>query len=270
MKKLTVLAVVLVFLMLVMFVAGCGGKGGDADPGWDEPGSFEEDEGYDDPNDITGGDEFYDVYAEGLRLMGLFKELEFSHSSVDSNSEFRAGASFSLVGEETVDGQKTRHFACTYFESSNGNETEGKLEVWVNENFEPVQALVDGALLTGSEVLPATNEFDYVLSTLGSDRFAGVRSEKELKERIETEWNIEKSSRETRDLGFGSIEVTRYELSQLFDPKEFDTSRADNLVFEYTRVGSKILFTKWVDAHKWLDSGYESVTEITVERVIPY
>lgn len=261
MKKLPALAVVLVFLMLGMFVAGCGGKGGDADPGWEEdPGSYEGDEGYDEPGDITGGDEFYDVYGQGLKLMGMFKELKFSSrsASINPDSEHIYAASFSLIGEETVDGQKTRHFECTYF-----YDTEKELEVWVNENFEPVQVLVDGALLTGSEALPATNDFDYVLNQVGSDVFAGVRSEKELKERIETEWNIEKSSRETRDFGFGSIEVTRYEVSQPVGPHN------DSLILEYARIGSKILFTKLVDEAKW-DSGYESVTEITVERAIPY
>lgn len=102
-----------------------------------------------------------------------------------------------------------------------------------------------------------------MLSTLGSDSFVGVWSEKELKERIESEWKIEKSSRETRDFGFGSIEVTRYEISQSVG------SHNDSLVLEYARVGSKILFTKLVEEAKW-DSGYESVTEITVEKVIPY
>ena len=266
MKKLLVLAVV---LMLVLSMTGCGGKGGDMDSDWNDSDDYWNDpdgygdQGYDGPKDSQGSGEFYDVYARGLELMGMFKELKFSRRSANVGTDIRVSASFSLIGDAVVDGQNTMHFQCTY----DDNGYRGELEIWVNENLEPVQALVDGVIITGQAVGPATLEFDYVLGQLGGNHFVGLRNEEELQEDIKALWEIDKLSQEARDFGSGTTEVTRYELSQLIDPMFFDYSRTDYLVWEYANIGSGFLCTKSVETN---DKYKEQLTELTVERVIPH
>lgn len=264
MKKFLALSMV---LMLVLTVTGCGGKGGDIDPGldnpddyWNDPDDHKDNQGYDGPIDREGSGEFYDVYARGLELMGMFKELKFSRRSAHVGTDIRFSASFSLIGDAMVDGQNTMHFQCTYDDNGYG----GELEIWVNENFEPVQALVDGVLVTGQEVGPATLEFDCVLNQLGGDLFVGL-SEEELQEEIAGSWDIDKLNQGVRDFGFGATEVTRYELSQLIDI--FDYSRKDHLVWEYAEIGSKYLCVKSVET---TDEYPEKLEELIVEKVVPY
>lgn len=291
MKKLTALALILVLLIAA---SGCGVRlkeeGSDrgvkirSDSGsaegtvdlkdildsyLDDFGDYEEDDWSDGSGKRDDSLRFYQYSERMMQWMLPFREFECRIGSARKISpKFTFNISFSLAGEETVEGQKTRHYACKYYEEhSDGFTDEEQVEVWVNEDGEPVQALADGELATGQEVLRATNELDYWLSMINDSAFFGVYNEKELEEHVEGNYTVDKSSRETRDFGFGPVEVTRYELSRFIDMEMFDYSRTDYEKLEYAKIGPQLLVTLLVHTS---DEDLEMLEEFTVIKAIPY
>lgn len=239
------------------------------DGGWsDEPGR---EDGWDyGPGKNDNSNEFFHFTSEEIfQWLLYFREFECRIGSARKISpKFTFNISFSLAGEETVEGQKTRHYACKYYEErSDGFTDEEQVEVWVNEDGEPVQALADGELATGQEVLRATNELNYWLTMLNDSAFFGVYNEKELEEHLKGNYTVDKSSRETRDFGFGPVEVTRYELSRFIDMEMFDYSRTDYEKLEYAKIGPQLLVTLLVHTS---DEDLEMLEEFTVIKAIPY
>lgn len=298
MRKLMALVMVLI---LAMTAVGCGREADDEDRDRDNRASRREDSGKtrdnllsflddpeleDDPEAFwedsgnygksgegdrsgkgSGGNEFYDFYyLDGPNLMFMFKELKFSNKELRSwNGSYHIiSASFRYVGEDVVDGRKSRHFACEYYEEYTGypdmtKDTE--LEVWINEDLEPVQVLEGSELISDYRDSSALLLFS-AMYELGNSSFV-VYNEDELNEWIK-DWDIDKKSRKTADFGFGDVQVTCYELSRqtqsVVDPMEY-------LDYEYAKIGSKLLRTR--EAY-YTDGSREPYEELIVERVIPY
>lgn len=260
MKKLLILVVM---LALVLPLAACGGNSSDEDYGAPDDGYQEDGDASEQGDGGSDSGEFYDLYARGWELLSIFKELQFTYvDTLGGTVEYSSSLSYTYLGEETIDGQQARHYQCAYEQTHDG---ESVLEVWVNDNNQPIQALADGVTVTGEAVGPATLDFETLLEPIGQDELMSIYELFTQEDLEDMGWSVDKRTRETRDFGFGNVEVIHYELSQ----PDYDGD-TEYEVWEYAKIGDKYMFTKFRETEDWGNNGGLHVIELTVERVIPH
>lgn len=232
---------------------------------WGESWDYGEGGEEDRPGKRTSGGDFYDLgLIANLDMMSIFKEVAFTSVHV-SGSEI--GLSYRFIGDETVDGQNTKRFACTYYERHPDYPEYNKdceFEVWINEDLEIIQAQENGELFSNPYdcsaiyLEEALYEFD--------NGYFSIRHEDEIPDTIKMgRWELEDKKQETKDFGFGNVTVTCYTLSR---PVEYVTTgiQTEYMDWEYAKIGSKFLRTR----EKYYEKSAPSYEEIIVEKAIPF
>jgi len=231
---------------------------------WGESWDYGEGEEEGRPGKSAGGGDFYDLtLIAGLDLMFIFKELAFTYVDIYGSE---IGLSYSFIGDETVGGQNTKRFACTYYERHQNYTEYNKdceFEVWIREDLEMVQAWENGELFSNPYDCSAIN-LKSALYEFGNS-YLFVRHEDEIPDKMKMgRWELEDKKQETKDFGFGNVTVTCYTLSTSV---EYATGiQTEYLDWEYAKIGSKFLRTR----EKYYAKTAQAYVEIIVEKAIPF
>ena len=190
-----------------------------------------------DPEENSGAlieGEFY--HLEELKdIIAAFAELEYTFEESTSNATF--SASYTLLGQETVQGTTADHIAVTY--TTNGESTES--ELWMDKNGNPLKAKMEGLELGEAEssfvVLSLTGMLMpfTMYATMWEDAFLEEDGYNYLG------WQLKNKSTKTKNLGAGNVTVKEME----FVGKDLSSNQELKYSYEVAQIGGKAMFIGW-------------------------
>ena len=252
--------------------------GGDKGNGGTEPGGLEEETGDSGKEPVITKGEWYFVDGEfhkftDLSFIAYFKEFE-----ITLYDEFFSETGYlhsKHLGDDTVLGTKTRHFAVTASKEEDGQKTlEGYVELWYTETGELVQMGTPGTEelvienspdLINERAQDIIDEFNLAQFLMYHGLFeeehekgyAALFNDPEFyaKYADEDAFVINEVSSQKRDFGAGKVTVIHYDFA--FSDVSY------SFIYEIAKIGDKYMFVYVLDK-------MEDILEYTVTRAVPF
>ena len=267
--------VLILALAVALTVTACGG---DKENGGAEPGGLEGETGDSGKEPVITKGEWYFVDGEfhkftDLSFIAYFKEFE-----ITLYDEFFSETCYlhsKYLGDDTVLGTKTGHFAITASKEEDGQKTlEGYVELWYTETGELVQMGTPGTEelvienspdLINERAQDIIDEFNLAQFLMYHGLFeeehekgyAALFNDPEFyaKYADEDAFVINEVSSQKRDFGAGKVTVIHYDFA--FSDVSY------SFIYEIAKIGDKYMFVYVLDK-------MEDILEYTVTRAVPF
>lgn len=188
-----------------------------ASKGKDEDKDEDKDEGSDsvsksgDNSDSSSPTEFL-ALSKGALVLDTFKEFKYEYKTNTDGTEGFISISYVSLGSETIDGVKTEHLKVEVVENDKVTEFEG----WYNEKWEAVKYKDSEGEKTGMEAAMSGMSLGMMVQIYSNLLKLNSTFLKEDLTVDEDMFDLKDKSKETVDLGDGSIKVQKFVLSSKF------------------------------------------------------
>ena len=259
---------------LALALTACGGDKGN---GGAKTGGLEEETGDSGKEPVITKGEWYFVDGEFHKFTDLSFIAYFEEFEINLYDEFFSETSYlhsKYLGDDTVLGTKTRHFAITASKEEDGQKTlEGYVELWYTEAGELVQMGMPGREELVIENSPdmineraqdIIDEFNLAQFLMYHGLFeeehekgyAALFNDPEFyaKYADEDAFVINEVSSQKRDFGAGKVTVIHYDFA--FSDVSY------SFIYEIAKIGDKYMFVYVLDK-------MEDILEYTVTRAAP-